>query len=248
MTVEEGSIVLREPAGTVADSLNYGWLVDPWAAEGDQAVSGGQLGGCYAPAPGSVFNSWSTVVAPIAINASAGRFPDGVDTDSNRKDFSTQAAASLAATSAAGATNIKVASTEGFRPGQTVHIGSGANTETAIIASVGTAGATTVRASANVGETALSVANGVGFANGQTITIDEGANAETAVVSSIRGRGTATITVAAPLGRAHTTGAQISGSGISITTPLTQTHSDGSHIFNSVPTPGTPNQYDVGNQ
>jgi hypothetical protein len=116
LTVEEGSIVLREPAGTVADSLNYGWLVDPWAAEGDQAVSGGQLGGCYAPAPGSVFNSWSTVVAPIAINASAGRFPDGVDTDSNRKDFSTLAAASLAATSAAGATNIKVASTEGFRP------------------------------------------------------------------------------------------------------------------------------------
>ncbi|WP_213807917.1 arabinofuranosidase catalytic domain-containing protein, partial [Granulicella sp. dw_53] len=164
LTVEEGSIVLRDPAGTVADSLNYGWLVDPWAAEGDQAVSGGQSGGCYAPAPGSVFNSWSTVVAPIALNTSAGRFPDGADTDSNCTDFSTQAAASLAATSAAGATNIKVASTGGFRPGQTVHIGSGSNTETAVIATVGTAGATTVRTPANAGGTLLSVVNGAGFA------------------------------------------------------------------------------------
>jgi hypothetical protein len=46
-----------------------------------------------------------------------------------------------------GATNIKVAGTEGFRPGQTVHIDFGANTEIAVIAAVGTAGATTVRTS-----------------------------------------------------------------------------------------------------
>jgi non-reducing end alpha-L-arabinofuranosidase len=243
LTVEEGSIVLREPSGVVADSLNYGGLVDPWAAEGDQAVSGAQLSGCYAPAPGSVFNPWSTVVAPIAINTSAGRFPDGADTDSNCTDFSTQVAASLSATSAAGATNIKVASTEGFRPGQTVHIDSGANTETAVIAAVGTAGATMVRASTEAGATLLPAVNVTGFVKGQTITIDEGANSETAVVSSSRGRGAAIITVVTPLARGHAAGAQISGSGINLTTPLTRTHTNGAQVSDSVPTPGAPNQY-----
>jgi hypothetical protein len=245
LIVEEGSIVLRDASGVVADSLNYGGLVDPWAAEGDQAVSGAQISGCYTPAPGSVFNPWSTVVAPVAINTSAGRFPDGADTDSNCTDFSTQAAASLSATSAAGATNIKVASTEGFRPGQTVHIDSGANTEIAVIAAVGTAGATTVRTSTDAGATLLPAASVTGFAKGQTITIDEGANSERAVVSSIRARGAATITVVAPLARGHAAGAQISGSGISLTTPLTRTHTDGAQVSDSVPTPGAPNQYNV---
>jgi hypothetical protein len=243
LTVEEGSIVLRDASGVVADSLNYGGLVDPWAAEGDQAVSGAQISGCYTPAPGSVFNPWSTVVAPVAINTSAGRFPDGADTDSNCTDFSTQAAASLSATSAAGATNIKVASTEGFRPGQTVQIDFGANTETAVIAAVGTAGATTVRTSTDAGATLLPAVSVTGFGKGQTITIDEGANSETAVVSSIRARGAATITVVAPLARGHAAGAQISGSGISLTTPLTRTHTDGAQVSDSVPTPGAPNQY-----
>ena len=40
-----GNIVLRDAAGLVVDSLNYGGLVDPWAAEGYQATSGaGQSG------------------------------------------------------------------------------------------------------------------------------------------------------------------------------------------------------------
>ena len=247
LIVEEGSIMLREPSGVVADSLNYGGLVDPWAAEGDQAVSGAELSGCYAPAPGSVFNPWSTVVAPVAINTSAGRFPDGADTDSNCTDFSTQSAASLSATSAAGATNIKVASTEGFRIGQTVHIDSGANTEAAVIATVGTAGATTFRTSTDAGTTLLPAASVTGFSKGQTITIDEGANSETAVVSSSRARGAVTITVVKPLVHGHAAGAQISGSGISFTTPLTRTHANGAQVSDRVPTPGAPNQYNGGN-
>jgi hypothetical protein len=242
LIVEEGSIVLRDPSGVVADSLNYGGLVDPWAAEGDQAVSGAELSGCYAPAPGSVFNPWSTVVAPVAINTSAGRFPDGADTDSNCTDFLTQSAASLSVTSAAGATNIKVASTEGFRTGQTVHIDSGANSEAAVIAAVGTAGATTLRSSTDAGATLLPAASVTGFSKGQTITIDEGANSETAVVSSSRDR-SATITVVKPLARGHAAGAQISGSGITFTTPLTRTHTYGAQVSDSVPTPGAPNQY-----
>ena len=242
LTVEEGSIVLREPSGVVADSLNYGGLVDSWAAEGDQAVSGTEISGCYAPAPGSVFNPWSTVVAPIAINTSAGRFPDGADTDSNCTDFSTQAA-SLSAASDAGATNIKVASTEGFQPGQTIRIDSGANAETAILSTAGTAGATTLRASTGVGATVLPAQSVTGFRKGQIIKIDEGVNSETAVVSSSRDRGAATITVVTPLARGHTAGAQISGSGISFTIPLTRPHANGAQVSDYVPTPGAPNQY-----
>ena len=243
ITVEEGSMVLRDASGVVADSLNYGGLVDPWAAEGDQAASGARLSGCYAPAPGSVFDSWSTVVDPVAINASAGRFPDGADTDSNCADFLIQAAATLSATSAAGGTNIKVASTQGFRPGQTILIDSGANLETGVISNVGTAGATTLRTSTGVGTTVLPTTNVTGFGKGQTISIDDGANSETVVVSSIRARGAPTITVAAPLAREHPAGAQISGSGISLTTPLTRTHTSGAQVSDNVPTPGAPNQY-----
>ena len=243
ITVEEGSMVLRDASGVVADSLNYGGLVDPWAAEGDQAASGARLSGCYVPAPGSVFDPWSTVVAPVATNTSAGRFPDGADTDSNCNDFLTQAVATLSAASPAGATNLKVTSMEGFRPGQTILIDSGANLETAVISTVGTAGATTLSTSTGVGATVLHTANVTGFSKGQTISIDDGANSETAVVSSIRARGGATITLAAPLARAHASGGQISGSGISLTTPLTRTHTSGAQVSDNVPTPGAPNQY-----
>jgi hypothetical protein len=48
-----GSMVLRDAAGLVVDSLNYGGLVDPWAAEGYQATSGAGQSGCRVPAPGA---------------------------------------------------------------------------------------------------------------------------------------------------------------------------------------------------
>ena len=243
LIVEEGSMVLRDASGVVADSLNYGGLVDPWAAEGDQAASGALLSGCYVPAPGSVFDPWSTVVTPVATNTSAGRFPDGADTDSNCTDFLTQAVATLSATSPAGAANLKVTSVEGFRTGQTIHIDSGEDLETAAISAVGTAGATTLSASAGVGATILHTANATGFTKGQTISIGDGDNSETAVILAVRGRGGATITLAAPVARAHASGGQVSGSGISLTTPLTRAHSSGAQVSDNVPTPGAPNQY-----
>jgi hypothetical protein len=190
---------------------------------------------------------WSIVASPIAINASAGRFPDGVDTGSNCNDFVAQAAAALSTASSAGATNIKVTSVEGFSAGQTVLIDSGANLEDAIIATVGTGGATTVRAASGVGATVLAAADVTGFSKGQTITIDSGANSETAIVSSIRDFDAARITVTAPLAHAHAAGVQISGSGISLTTALTRTHASGAQVSNDVPTPGAPNQYHKGN-
>ena len=84
-----GSMVLRDAAGLVVDSLNYGGLVDPWAAEGYQATSGAGQSGCYVRCTrrGRGFGPASL---PARSNTSAGRFPDGADTDSNCTDFLTR--------------------------------------------------------------------------------------------------------------------------------------------------------------
>ena len=178
-----------------------------------------------------------------AINRSAGRFPDGADTDSNCSDFLLQPATTLSAASVAGATNIKVASVADFAAGQAVTVDTGANLETAVIATVGTAGATTVGSATDVGATVIPVASATGFSAGQTIAIASGANRETAVVvSTTGGRGGATITVA-PLTLAHAAGVQVSGSGITLTTVLSKAHAGGAQVASGAPTPGAPNQY-----
>src|SRR4029079_1902623 len=46
-----GTMVLRDATGHVLDSLNYGLLVDPWAAEGYHGVSGAGEGGCRVTIP-----------------------------------------------------------------------------------------------------------------------------------------------------------------------------------------------------
>ena len=141
--------------------------------------------------------------------------------------------------------NIKVVSVADFAAGQTIMIDTGASLETAVIATVGTAGATTVGAATVVGATVIPVAGGMGFSAGQTITIDSGANEETAVVAST-GRGApggATITVAVPLKSAHAAGAKVSGTGITLTSALTKAHASGAQVARSLPTPGAPNQY-----
>ena len=227
-----GNMVLRDAAGLVVDSLNYGGLVDPWASEGYHATSGAGQGGCHVTSP-----------APT-MNTSAGRFPDGADTDSNCTDFLVQPATTLPAGAAAGATNLKVATVAGFAAGQTILIDTGANSETAVIASVGMGGASTVGAATNAGATVIPVASGMGFSAGQTIDIDSGGNHETAVVvSSAGGRGGARITVASPLALAHAAGAQVSGSGITIAAALTRAHAGGAQVTNNAPTPGAANQY-----
>ncbi len=240
--LRQGSIVLREASGLVVDSLNYGGLVDPWAAEGYQAVSGMDKSGCYVPAPGQAAG-FGPLAAAGGTNSSAGRFPDGVDTGSNCNDFRTQAATALPVASAAGITNIKVGSVAGFEAGQTVMIDTGANLETAVIATVGTSGATTVRAATAAGATIIPVASPIGFAIGETITIDSGANSETAVVASISRFQAPAISIAAPLTYAHEADAQVSGTGITLTAPLTRAHAGGTQVTDSTPTPGASNHY-----
>ena len=217
-------------------------LVDPWAAKGYQAVSGLDQSGCSVAVPGSA-EGFGPEAAAGAINSSAGRFPDGADTDSNCTDFLHQAATTLRIASAAGATNIKVAGVEGFGAGRTIMIGTGVNLETAVIATVGTAGATTQSAATSAGATVIPVADVVGFKEGQTITIDSGTVSETAVIAAINWWGGATITAAAPLSHAHAATAQVSGSGITLTTALTRSHSSGTQVGDNLPTPGAPNRY-----
>jgi non-reducing end alpha-L-arabinofuranosidase len=245
LSTSSGNMVLRDAAGLVVDSLNYGLLVDPWAAEGYQAISGAGQGGCRVTSPGPAGGFGPA--ASAATNRSAGRFPDGRDTDSNCTDFVTQPATILSVASAAGTNNIKVGSVADFGAGQTIMIDTGENVETAVIATVGTAGATTVGAATNVGATVIPVASGIGFSAGQTIVIDSGANHETAVVAATtgggRGAGNATITVAAPLKSAHAAGVQVSGTGIALNAALTKAHASGAQVASDLPTPGAPNKY-----
>jgi hypothetical protein len=99
-----GAILLRNAAGLMVDSLNYGELADPWAAEGYQGTS--PAGGCFAvsPAGGGGFGGGRGGPGASVTARSSGRFPDGADADSNCNDFSVQTSSSLAADSAAGVT------------------------------------------------------------------------------------------------------------------------------------------------
>jgi hypothetical protein len=246
VTLKEGSMVLRDASGLVVDSLNYGGLVDPWAAEGYQAASGFGKSGCYVTAPGPA-GGFGPFAPAGASNTSVGRFPDGSDTDSNCVDFVAAPATALSADSAAGATNIKVASVEGFGAGETIRIDAGENLETAVIATVGTAGATTVKAATAAGATIIPVAGTIGLNDGQTITIGSGADSETVVVAFVT-RWDSTITVSAPVTHAHAAGEQVSGTGITLTAPLTRGHAREAQVTGSVSTPGAANHYDRGSR
>jgi len=226
--------VLRDWTAVVVDSLNYGLLVEPWAAEGYQGESGAGRGGCRVSAPGSGIER-GPGAGILTTHRSAGRFPDGADTDSNCTDFLLQSATTLPSGSAAGATNIKVASVAGFASGETIRI----DGETAVIATVGTGGATALLGTAAAGATVLPVASVAGFSTGQTITV----GSESAVVESLNFRGGARITVSAGLKVAHPAGTPISGSGITLTAPLARAHASGAQVADNVPTPGGPNRY-----
>ncbi len=248
VSVRAGSMVLRNASGLVVDSLNYGGLIDPWAAEGYQAASGPNQGGCYVLAPSYAEGFKAAAVAAAATNTSSGRYPDGADTDSNCTDFRTQTSATLSAAASAGAINIKVADVRGFDVGKKVTIGAGANVETRIIAAVGTAGATTVSNATSVGTTVLKVADAMSFKDGQHITIGTGANSEKAVIKTtgiipVWRSGADTITVSAPLTHAYEPGAQVSGSGITLTMALNKPHAEGAQVYGEAPTPGAPNYY-----
>lgn len=257
LSIRAGNMVLRDAEGNVVDGLNYGLIVDPWAAEGYHGVSGAGESGCRAPLPGTG-GGGSRFAAPTSDqpNRSTGRFPDGLDNDSNCNDFLVQGSSSLLMAASAGSNNIKVSSVQGFSVGQEVILGTSTNSEIAVISSVGTTGGTTLGNAARARETRILVANSQGINSGQTITIGDGASSETALVASIasgrrRGGGGAfggtmpldTLTLTAPLTRAHIAGAQVSGTGITFNTALTKDQNVGTPVTAGIPTPGKPNKY-----
>ena len=253
LSIRAGSMVLRNAAGDVVDGLNYGGLVDPWIAEGYQAASGTGEGGCFVPSPSNRGYRWWLSSSTTQPDRSAGRYPDGADNNSNCRDFLLQNTTTMSVPSDAGSNNIKVASVKDFSIGEKILIGEDANSETAVIAAVGTAGGTETTASVNSGATVIPVSGIVGFSDGQTIIIDKGTHRETAVIASIKrgrfrfgrsqNRPVDSIYVQSPLGFSHDAGTLVSGSGITLASPLKMTHSNGVQVAGNVPTPGKPNQY-----
>ena len=241
LSSKAGAIALQDAGGTIVDALVYGSQQSNSSGNGTIAspefatLNGDQgKGGCIAVAPGTADGD----------RKSLGRFPDGRDTGSNCTDFLTQAVTTLSVASVPGITNIKVASVADFYPNQAIMIDAGANSESAVIATVGTAGATTVSTATEAGKTVIPVVSVTGLEAGQTVTIGSGADSEKAVIASVRWFGTHAITVTAPTTLSHTAGVQISGTGITLTTALTCAHASGATAAGSPPpTPGAPNQY-----
>ena len=76
LSASAGNMVLRDADGNVVDGLNYGGLVDPWAAEGYQAASGAGASGCYVPSPSMSRGFRIGPSAPASQpDRSAGRYP-----------------------------------------------------------------------------------------------------------------------------------------------------------------------------
>jgi non-reducing end alpha-L-arabinofuranosidase len=250
-----GVIVLRDATGNVVDGLNYGGVVDPWLAEGYQGLSGAGQSGCYVATPGIGGGFRQQGAQTLQPNRSAGRFPDGYDSDNNCGDFLLQNTTVVMLPSSAGSNNIKVSSVTGFSNGQKVVIGSGTNSETAVVAIVGTPGGTTVTVANEAGAKLLLVRSANGFSAGQSITIGSGSNFERTTITSIaaarrrfggQGAGNTvpdTIMTFAPLKNTYAVGAQVSGSGITLAAPLNKTFDSGTPVGSHLPTPGEPNQY-----
>ena len=250
LSASAGSIALMDASGVVlVDAMVYG------SQQGNSSANGYITSPEIATLEGDQSQGGCIVVVPRASSGagvSRGRFPDGLDTDSNCTDFLVQSFASLSVASAVGAENIKVASMADFSVGQKIIIETGTNSETAVIKTIGTTGGTTVSAATKAGIKVIPVGSAEGFSSGQTITIDSDANLETAIVASVIGRrrfgprttsAVDSITLIVPLAIPHNLGAQVSGSGITVATPLTRAHDIGVQISSYLPTPGAPNQY-----
>lgn len=236
-----GSLALMDASGTVVDALVYGsqqsnssgngTITSPELAtlEGNQG-GGGCIVAVQRGAGGAGF--------------SVGRYPDGADTDSNCTDFHAQSVTALAQASAPGTMNIKVASVQGFRTGQTIQIDSGEDAELATIATVGTPGATVTNSAVAAGANTIPVANAFNFQVGQTILIGEGTDQEAAVIAESGRRGAPVILIESPLKFAHAAGTPVVGTGITLTSVLRRSHARGTAISDNLPTPGAPNKYE----
>jgi hypothetical protein len=252
---EAGSMVLRDAADHVVDSLNYGDVVDPWASGGLRGAAG-KAATCHADTPGiPAPRSWERPLAGIpfsgavaevdATQGSTGRYPDGQDSDRDCDDFVT-AASIRTGGAVAGATRINVATTGHLSPGQTVVLDAGAHAETLTVATVGSHGITRTSAPVDKGATVVRVDDPHPFVAGQPVVVGSGADEETGVVAAIDTAWRAgKLTLAAPLAHAHDAGASVAGTGIAFTGPLAKSHPVGTVMTatGDVATPGAPNRH-----
>ena len=115
-----GNMTLRDSKGNVVETVNYGAIVDPWLSEGYQADSGfgEDKMGNFAPTPvaGSNRGFGAAPVKPIGI--SAGRYPDGADTDDNKVDFRGAGVAFLTKDVKAGEQTIEIGEVSHLTPGK----------------------------------------------------------------------------------------------------------------------------------
>ena len=116
LSLQRGNMTLRDNKGNIVDAVNYGVVVDPWLSEGYHAESGNGKYGSHAPSPDDD-------------QISAGRFPDGADSDDNKMDFALQHGTALFEDAPAGALDIVVYKADGLRIGDTFHLGFGKNAE-----------------------------------------------------------------------------------------------------------------------
>jgi hypothetical protein len=250
---EAGSMVLRDAAGYVVDSLNYGDLVDPWASGGFRGAAG-KAATCHADAPGIRAAQtgerslpgipFSGDLAKVdATQGSTGRYPDGQDSDNDCVDFVTAVSVRTGA-AAAGSTRVNVDTVAHFAAGQAIVIDAGDQAETLTIATVGSPGLTRAAAPADKGATVVRVDDARQFAVGQAVLIGSGADEEQGVVAAVDTAWRShKLTLKAPLARAHDAGASVSGTGIAFTGPLVKAHPAGTVMtaVGDLATPGAAN-------
>ncbi|MCR4860063.1 MAG: lamin tail domain-containing protein [Bacteroidales bacterium] len=120
-----GNMALYDASGNVVDCLNWGTVVDPMLAEGYQAQSGLEEYGNYIHlrVEENRGGRRGAEPAPVMPNLSAGRYPDGSDTDDNIADFRFQLSSNLHEGAAAGTQKIVIADTRGIRIGHRFRIG-----------------------------------------------------------------------------------------------------------------------------
>ena len=163
----------------------------------------------------------------------------------------------IAAPAKAGQNNVKVSSVQGLSIGQVMYLGSGNSFEKVRIATIGTAGSTTISANAMKGEKTVAVASSQAFQEGQIISIGD----ESYTIASIQavprrgfgfggfgGRGGQQqtvepdkITLTDGLKADAAAGEYLSGSGVTLSAPLTKAHGAGDAFTATTATPGKPN-------
>lgn len=137
-----GNMTLYDADHNVVDCVNWGTVVNPMLAEGFQGQSGLEEYGNYVHLEVPDYNASPRFVDPSAPtllhpNLSAGRYPDGTDSDDNINDFRFQLSANLLKEAKAGSKTIVISDAADIRIGHIFHIGSGDSLETVKVGTIG---------------------------------------------------------------------------------------------------------------